>query len=168
MIGLGVGRIRRAFAPFLGEDIVQAVVGFFQEFDVGHPAYKAVGVGEEAPFREDAGVAEFFHDFAVGQARQGLYDFFMLGQGRAHLAEIPAFHQREAVLHDFAALPQADQALRRHAGGQAVFAAVQGIGYLIAGLSPLIAGINVDLVVKWRTFSRGLSLCGNWSNPAAG
>ena len=70
-------------------------------------------------------MTELVHHFTVTQPRQGLHDLFMLGQGRTHLTEIPAFHQRQAVLHHFAPLPQADQAFGGHARGHAVFTTVQ-------------------------------------------
>ncbi len=70
-------------------------------------------------------MAELVHDLAIAQARQGLHDLFVLGQSRPYLPKVPAFDQRQAVLHHFAALPQADQALRGQARSHAVFAAVQ-------------------------------------------
>ena len=53
----------------------------------------------------------------------------MLGQGGAHLTEIPALHQGQAVLHHFAALPQADQTLGGKARAHAVLAAVQWLAF---------------------------------------
>ncbi|MCY1454756.1 hypothetical protein D9M71_718450 [compost metagenome] len=71
-------------------------------------------------------MAELVHHLGVRQAVQGVLDLFMLGHGRAHLAEGPAFDQGQVVLHHVGPAPGVEQLLDGHAGGEAVFASVQG------------------------------------------
>ncbi len=80
LVRVGIRCIGGALAPFLGQYIIQAVVGFFQEFDIGHAAHEAVGVRKESPFGKHARVAELVHHFVVAKPRQGLHDLFVFGQ----------------------------------------------------------------------------------------
>ncbi|MNN05446.1 hypothetical protein D3C81_1182050 [compost metagenome] len=96
-----------------------------KELDIGHAAHEAIGIGEEAPFREHPGVTELVHHLGITEAIKGLLDFFMLGQRRAHLAEVPAFDQGQAVLHDIATTPNLEQVANGHTRGHAVLAGVQ-------------------------------------------
>lgn len=56
-----------------------------------------------------------------------MLDLFMLGHGRTHLAEGPAFDQGEVVLHHVGTAPGVEQLLDGHARGKTVLAGVQGV-----------------------------------------
>ncbi|MNS84031.1 hypothetical protein D3C72_1178430 [compost metagenome] len=126
LVRVTVWQVGGALGPLLGQHFVQAHVGLLQQLDVAHTAHEAVGVREEAPLGKHTGMAELVHHFRIGQPIQRVLDLFMLGHGRAHLAEGPAFDQGQVVLHHVGPTPGIEQLLHGHAGGQAVFAGVQG------------------------------------------
>ena len=133
LVGIAVRQVGGALGPFLGQHFFQTHVGLLQQFDVAHAAHEAVGIGEEPALREHTGMAEFVHDLGVRQAIQGVLELFMLGHGRAQLAEGPALDQGQVVLNYVAPAPGVEQLLDGHARGEAIFAGVQrGTGHVEA------------------------------------
>ena len=83
----------------------------------------------------------------------------MFGQRAAHLTEIPALNQGQAVLDHFTALPQTNQVLGGHAGRHAVLTAVQRLTFKVkAPVKTQPEGI-VQGVVRLKTIERSRRCC---------
>ncbi|MNN13834.1 hypothetical protein D3C81_1268800 [compost metagenome] len=126
LVRIAIRHVAGALRPFLGQHFFQARVGLLEELDVAHAAHEAVGIGEEAPFREHSRMAELVHDLGVAEAVDGFLDLLVPGQRRTYLAEIPALDQGQGVLHYITTAPDLEQVAHGHARSHAVFAGMQG------------------------------------------
>ena len=126
IVGLAIGQTLGAFLPLLGQYALKTDVGLLEQVLVAHAAHVAIGIGEETPFRILPGQAQALHQLGIGKIGQALLQTLLASQSGAHLAEVPALDQGQAVLHHLTALPQAEHVAGVVFGKQAVFAAVHG------------------------------------------
>ena len=108
-------RVGRAQRPDIGQAPVHGVQGAAQHGQVGAALGIGIGIGEEAALGRHARAAQGLHEGSVVHACAFLAQEFLAGQGGAHLAPVPAFHQGQRLERFLAAR----EFLQQHIGSQA-------------------------------------------------